>query len=85
MRKEGYNPWLDKKSILPGQNWDNEIKKAIKTCRYIIILFSSNLVDKISYIQKELKDAIREQQNFPESFIFIIPARLDDSEISYED
>ncbi|MER5175164.1 MAG: toll/interleukin-1 receptor domain-containing protein [Candidatus Nitrosocosmicus sp.] len=85
LKEKGFNPWLDKENILPGQNWDNEIKKAIKSCRHVVILLSSNLVKKISYIQKELKDAIREQQNFPESSIFIIPARLDECNISYQD
>ena len=85
LKSSGFNPWLDKKSILQGQNWDNKIKKAIKTCMYIIILFSSNLVDKIIYIQKEIKESIREQQNFPKSFIFIMPSRLNECKISYQD
>jgi tetratricopeptide (TPR) repeat protein len=85
LKNTGIDPWLDKENILPGQNWDNEIRDAIKSCRYIIILFSSHLVEKISYVQKELKDAILEQQNFPPSLVFIIPARLDSCEIPYRE
>ena len=85
LKNADFDPWLDKENILPGQDWDNEIRDTIKSCRYIIMLFSSHLVKRISYIQKELKDAILEQQNFPPSLVFIIPARLDSCEIPYRE
>ena len=85
LKDAGFNPWLDKENILPGQNWDSEIRDAIKSCRHIIILFSANLVGKIGYVQRELKEAILEQQNFPPSLVFIIPARLDNCKIPYRE
>jgi len=33
LKKANLNPWLDKESILPGQNWESEIGKAIKNSR----------------------------------------------------
>jgi hypothetical protein len=48
-------PWLDKKDLLPGQNWDIEIRKAIKNSRYFIALFSSTSVQKRGYVHKEFK------------------------------
>jgi len=36
LRVAGLNPWLDKESLLPGQNWEIEIRKAIKSSRYFI-------------------------------------------------
>jgi hypothetical protein len=47
-------------------------------------LFSSNSVEKIGYIQKEFKYAIDNYDKFPESQIYIIPARLDNCQIPYE-
>jgi hypothetical protein len=85
LRHDGFLPWLDKENILPGQNWQHEIKNAIRNSRIVIILFSSNLINKISFIQKELREAIPEQQNFPPSLTFIIPARLDECDIPHEE
>lgn len=29
LRREGVKPWLDEEDLLPGQNWDQEIREAI--------------------------------------------------------
>ena len=73
--------WLDKKDLLPGQNWNLEIRKVIKNSRYFIALFSSTSVQKRGYIQKEFRFAL---DKFPEGEIFAIPARLDNCEIPHE-
>jgi hypothetical protein len=58
LRVAGLNPWLDKESLLPGQSWENEIRKAIKKSRYFIALFSSRSVGKRGFVQKEFKFAL---------------------------
>jgi TIR domain/SIR2-like domain len=78
------SPWRDKDAIRVGLNWKIAIRKAIKNSRYFIPLFSSNSVEKIGYVQKEFKYAIDNFDKFPESQIYIIPARLDDCQIPYE-
>jgi TIR domain/SIR2-like domain len=84
LKNVGLVPWRDKESILPGENWKIVIRKAIKSSRYFIPLFSSNSTKKIGYIQKEFKYAMDYSDSFPESEIYIIPARLDTCEIPYE-
>lgn len=76
-------PWLDKKNLLPGQDWNLEIRKAIERSRYFIALFSSTSVGKRGYVQKEFKRALDVLDEFPEGEIFAIPVRLDDCEIPY--
>jgi hypothetical protein len=73
----GFSIWFDKKSLLPGDNWKSEIRKAIKNCRYIILLLSNHSVSKKGEVQREFKLALEEQEKYPENEIFIIPARLD--------
>jgi hypothetical protein len=82
LKKAGLNPWLDTKSLLPGQKWKIAIKNAIRNSRYFIALLSSNSVEKRGYVQKELKEALQILDEFPESQIFIIPVRLDDCNIN---
>ena len=82
LRRRSIEVWYDKESLLPGQTWKNEIKKAIRNSRYFLALFSSNSVNKRGYVQKELKEALDVLDEFPSSEVFIIPIRLDDCEIS---
>jgi tetratricopeptide (TPR) repeat protein len=82
--KTDLNPWLDKENLLPGQNWNLEIRKAIKNSGYFIALFSSESVKKRGYVQKEFKKAIDTLDEFPEGEIFAIPVRLDECEIPSE-
>jgi signal recognition particle subunit SEC65 len=80
----GLKPWLDKEAILPGHRWKFAIHQAIKNSRFFIPLFSSKSVDKIGYIQNELKYAMKAAKKFPEKEVYIIPARLDDCKIPDE-
>jgi TIR domain len=40
LKNAGLVPWMDKYSILPGQNWDIEIKKAITSAYKKCFLFN---------------------------------------------
>ncbi|MBN1454102.1 MAG: SUMF1/EgtB/PvdO family nonheme iron enzyme [Anaerolineales bacterium] len=74
------NPWLDEEKLLPGQNWDNEIKKAIRTADVIIVCLSNKSVSKEGYIQREFKTAYDLALEKPDDTIFVIPLKLDDCE-----
>ena len=84
LQNRGLEPWLDKEAILPGYNWKYSIHQAIKKSRFFIPLISSTTVEKIGYIQDELKYAIEASKQFPEKEVFMIPARLDNCEMPYE-
>jgi hypothetical protein len=73
----GLKPWIDKKSLLPGQKWNTTIIDAIRKSRFFIALLSSNSVNKRGYVQRELKEALDILDEYPESDVFIIPVRLD--------
>ena len=34
LQKANFNPWMDTRNILPGQNWDYEIKQAMKKANF---------------------------------------------------
>ncbi len=79
----GLSIWFDKVSLRPGQRWKQEIKRAIRQCRYFIALLSSNSVSKKGYIQKELYEALELLDEYPESETFIIPVRIEDCKPSH--
>jgi tetratricopeptide (TPR) repeat protein len=78
-------PWIDKENILPGQDWDTEIQKSIKTSDFFVPLFSSISVEKRGYVQREFKLAVDTLKDIPPGDIFVIPVRLDDCEIKYNE
>jgi hypothetical protein len=79
---EGWiDPWLDEEKLLPGQDWDMEIEKAVEAADAVIVCLSKNSLTKEGYVQKELKFVLDIALEKPEGAIFIIPIRLDDCEI----
>ncbi len=56
LNNEGWiDPWLDEEKLLPGQDWDMEIERAVENSDDVIVCLSSNSVSKEGYIQKELR------------------------------
>jgi hypothetical protein len=72
------DPWLDEEKLLPGQNWDFEIRKAVKASHVVIICLSSRSVGKEGYLQREIGLALDLAEEKPEGTIFVVPARLED-------
>src|ERR1700752_233368 len=77
----GYEPWLDEINILPGQNWQLEISKAIREIPVFIACLSKNSVSKDGYVQKEFRQALTTYAEKPPGKPYLIPLRLDDCEI----
>ena len=83
LKDDGFDPWLDLERLLPGQDWNLEIEKAMRESGAILLCFSKESVSKESYIQKEYKRAMRIQEEKPEGTIFVIPVRLDECELPF--
>ena len=72
----GIDPWLDEEKLLPGTEWDREIRKALRQSHAVIVCLSLDSVKKEGYIHKELNYALDVAEEKPEGTIFIIPAKL---------
>jgi hypothetical protein len=77
LKTEGFNPWMDKYEIRGGQNWDFEIKKALKRAEIIVVFLSNSSINKRGYFQREVKIALEKAQEKLLSDIYIIPIALD--------
>lgn len=73
----GYRPWMDKESLLPGQNWPRSIDRAIEISDFFIACFSRRSVLKRGVFQSELRYALDCTARLPLDDVFIIPVRLD--------
>ncbi|NWJ48759.1 MAG: SUMF1/EgtB/PvdO family nonheme iron enzyme [Chloroflexi bacterium] len=74
-------PWLDKKDLIPGQNWRVEIPKAIRQSEIVVACLSRNSINREGYVQKEIGDALDVAQEKPEGTIYMIPLRLEECEV----
>jgi hypothetical protein len=81
LKAEGFQPWLDEEDLLPGQLWNQEIRRALKNSDFILIFFSQNSVAKRGYVQREMKLTLDTWEEVPEGQIFAIPIRLDTCQI----
>lgn len=73
----GFDPWLDRRKLLPGQNWPRAIENAIGTSDFFLACFSHRSVRKKGGFQAEIRYALDCTQRVPLDQIFLIPARLD--------
>jgi len=75
--KRGLRPWLDKKKLLPGQNWPRAIETAIETSDFFVACFSGRSTTKRGAFQSELRYALTCAARIPLDEIFFIPIRLE--------
>jgi hypothetical protein len=74
----GFKPWMDRKDILPGEQWESSIRRAVRNSDFFLACLSANSVDKRGWIQKEIKQALDIWQEKLEDDIYLIPVRLED-------
>jgi hypothetical protein len=76
--ENGFRPWLDKKRLMPGQNWPRAIESAIQTSDFFVACFSRRATSKRGSFHNELRYALFCAAKVPLDEIFLIPLRLDD-------
>lgn len=81
LRDDGFDPWLDEEALLPGQDWDQEIRKAVRTSDVVVVCLSRTSVTKAGYVQKEIRFALDVADTQPENTIFIIPLKFEECDV----
>lgn len=84
LASEGFRPWIDTEKLFPGVEWKPAIRRAIREARFFIILLSCHSVTKRGYVQKEIREALEVLDEFPESAVFMIPARVEPCDVSHQ-
>lgn len=78
---EGFEPWMDRQDILPGERWDTSIESAIQKSDFFLACLSTRSVGKRGVIQRELEDALNAWQGMSLHDIYLIPVRLEECDI----
>jgi len=83
--EEDINIWFDEESLSPGDSWEPLIESEISNRDYFILLYSSKSVNKIGFVNAEIKTALQEAKKRNDEQKFIVPLRLDNCEMPYND
>jgi len=81
LKQRGVRPWLDEFDLLPGENWEVEIPKALFASDVILVCLSKNSINKEGFVQKEISFALDKALEKPEGTIFIVPAKLEECDV----
>lgn len=81
LEKAGWSAWLDRRKLLPGQNWPRRIEEAIAAADCFIACFSGNSVCKRGGFQAEVRYALDCARRVPLDETFLIPVRLDECRV----
>jgi hypothetical protein len=73
----GFEPWMDVRKLLPGQNWPRAIETAIEASDFFVACYSGNSVSKKGGFQSEIRYALDCARQIPLDEIYIVPVRLD--------
>ncbi len=81
LKSDQFDPWLDEEKLLPGQDWKQEISKAVRKADVVIVCLSRGSISKAGYVQKEITYALDIADEQPEGTIFLIPLKLEECEV----
>ena len=81
LAEAGFAPWMDRRKLLPGQNWPRAIQDAIETSDFFVACFSNRSVGKRGQFQAEIRYALDCARRVPLDEIFFVPVRLDDCRV----
>lgn len=82
---EGVAPWIDKECLQPGMKWRPAIRKAIRESDCFVALLSKCAIARRGFVHSEMREALEILKEFPENEIFLIPIRLDDCKLPFDD
>jgi hypothetical protein len=80
LTRDGVNAWINSEKLLPGQDRDLEIRKAVQGSDVVIVCVSQEF-NRPGPQQREARLALQTAMEQPDGEIFIIPARLEKCEI----
>lgn len=76
LRADGFDPWLDREDLLPGQDWRKEIPKAVRGADVVLVCLSRGAIAKNGYVRQEIEFALDAAESQPTGAIYLIPVKL---------
>ena len=68
-----FEPWMDSEDLRPGERWRARIREEIRNSDFFLALMSTNSLNKIGFVQKEVRQGLEMLEEFPDQQIYLIP------------
>jgi hypothetical protein len=81
LKQDGFEPWLDVENLLPGQDWESEIRRAIRAADIIVVGLSKKSMSTAGFVHREINYALNIADEQPEGALFIIPLRFEECQV----
>jgi hypothetical protein len=78
LEEAGFEPWLDKRKLLAGQDWPRCIERAISVADIFVPCYSRRARSKRGQFQKEVRQALECAARMPIDDCFVMPVRLEE-------
>lgn len=72
LRRAGFDPWMDKHRLVLGDDWEQEIKKAVSGAEVFLACLRPGF-DEVGFRQQEVSWALDALRSRPKGRTFIIP------------
>lgn len=76
--RNGVTAWLDKENLIPGQEWEAAVQRALRDSHLILVCLSNKSITKRGYVQKEIRSILDLADEEPHGSIFAVPLRLEE-------
>jgi hypothetical protein len=74
---DGFEVWMDKKNILLGQEWENQIWRVAAKADLFCLLLSARLITKRGFVRKEIRFALGKWKEKLPDDVYLIPTRIE--------
>ena len=81
LEAEGIDAWLDRRKLLPGQNWPAVIEHAIQKADFFVACLTRRSIAKRGTFQVEMRRALDCADRVPLDSLFFLPVRLEDCRV----
>ncbi len=81
LRDDNLEPWLDESNLLPGSDWELEIKRALRSADAVVVCLSPGSVKKRGFVQREVRLAVAAAEEQPEGELFLFSVRLEPCDV----
>ncbi len=77
LKLDGFHPWLDVESLVPGDDWETRIQRDIHSSDVALICLSNLSISKQGFFQSEIEFAVEAAKGRSEEQRYLIPLLLE--------
>jgi LysM repeat protein len=78
---EGVRPWFDDKILLPGSEWEQEVARAVRESRVLIVCLSPHILTRSGKLQQDIVYALNQSKKATDTERAIVLLKLEPCDV----